>query len=382
MTTRALRVAVINKHPFDVMGGSEMQTGIIAMGLHDRGHDVTYGAVGGGRGGYDVPYAVRPLGREFRRDFGELLDEAEPDIVYWRHNKGSLLAAVRLAKRAGVPFVFGVSHVRDVTPWASTSKRPARETGLRGQALRGARQVWRSLNGRLNHVALRMVDGATSLNRDYLDLLPVQHRIHLPNAVPEEVVPFSWRRPFILWVANVKASKHPEAYIELAERCNALPVDFLMVGRIAQNGYHDLLRSATIPSNLHYLGAKTPGEVNGMLRASLFLVHTCYPEGFGNIFIQAWQAGRPTISLHFDPEGLIERCRVGYYAGDVDTLVQQVTELATTPGARREQGARALELGSRYSAEQTLDHIEAFLAATVRRATRGSSEAGANGERW
>jgi glycosyltransferase involved in cell wall biosynthesis len=380
MTDR-LRVAVVNKHPSDVMGGSEMQTDMIACGLHGRGHAVTYGAVGGRHGAYDVPYRVLPLGPDFRRDFRRFLVEAQPDVIYWRHNKRRLLTAVRLAKQFRVPFVFGVSHVRDVTPWAASSKPPVQKRGLRTRTLGRARWVLQTLDGRLNYLALGMVDGATTLNRDFLERLPVKNRLHLPNAVPKEAVPFSWPRPFVLWVANVKASKHPEAYIEVAARCGDLPIDFLMVGRVAQEYYKDLLASPALPPNLRYLGARTPQEVNGMLRESLFLVHTCYPEGFGNIFIQAWQAGRPTLSLHFDPETLIERWHVGYHSKDMDTLVRRVRELAVADGIREEMGARAIELGWRYSVEQTVTRIEEFLAHTVRRSGGAPSRPEVGGER-
>jgi glycosyltransferase involved in cell wall biosynthesis len=372
MTQRLLRILVVNKHPSDVLGGSEMQTDIIAAGLQRRGHDVTYAAIGGRRGSYDTSYRVEPIDRPFRSQFRALLAYRGSDVIYWRHNRYDLLTAVLLARSAGVPFVFGVSSLGDVRP-GSGAARSGSDRRVRPGTLFRLLLNRRAIAAPVNHVALRLVDGATSLNRDYLDLLPVAHRIYLPNAVPEAVVPSSWPRPFVLWAANVKASKDPEAFVALARDCRDLPVDFLMVGRLVDSGYRDLLERAAATPNFHYLGPKTPDEVNGMLRASLFLVHTCHPEGFGNIFIQAWKAGRPTVSLHFDPEGLIEGEGVGYLAGDLPSLSRRVRELVTDDGAREAMCGRAAALGARYSADRTVDRIEAFLLETVRRRSGAAS---------
>lgn len=352
--SRGLRVLIINKHPKDVLGGSEMQADIIASGLHARGHSVTYGAVNGSAISYDTQYDVKHLGRPFGSRLREVVRDVVPDVIYWRHNHRYFITALLLAKRFSIPFVFGVSALSDVRRRRQSERLTVRSLG-------------RILRDATSHYALRFVDGATSLNQDYLDLVPVRSRVHLPNAVSDETVPFTWNRPFVIWVANIKASKQPEAFVALANQWKLPGLDFLMVGRIADPRYRKLLEPPQAPANFHYLGPRSPAEVNGMLRAAVCLVHTCRPEGFGNIFIQAWRAGCPTVTLHFDPEGLIERHGAGFHAhGDLGRLRQSVEAILTDPALRSTQSGQASSLGERFTPEQTVDRIEQFLTVMVR----------------
>jgi glycosyltransferase involved in cell wall biosynthesis len=154
--------------------------------------------------------------------------------------------------------------------------------------------------------------------------------------------PFEWPRPFVAWVASLKSDKRPEVFVELARRCQDLELDFLMVGRLVETHYRGVLDVA--PANLHYLGEVEPPAVNGLLASSLMLVHTCKPEGFGNNFMQAWLQGKPTLTLEFDPDGLIEDRGLGYRTDTLDGLEQRVRELCFDEPLRAEMGRRAREL--------------------------------------
>ncbi len=363
-----MRVLLVNQHPEDVLGGSEMQTDLIARGLHARGHDVVYGAVGG-RGGYAAPYAVEPLPRPVRRPLSALLRRVRPDVVYWRYNKFHLLRAAFATRRAGARFVFALSHVSDTEPWiyAGTTLLPKNldRSGVLG-ALRALYALRLVARARLDYAGFRFVDGVTSLNRDYVGRVPVERQVAIHNAVPEGVVPFSWPRPYILWVANIKSRKNPGRFVELAARCAGRGVDFLMVGKIQEPGYSYLEEGpARVPRHFHYLGAKAPEEVNGMLAGAMMLVNTCDPEGFGNNFIQAWRVGCPTVTLYFDPEGLIERERVGFASGTPEKLFDDVGRLIDDVELRSRMRERACALGERFSRERMVDDVERFLAEVV-----------------
>lgn len=349
-----MRVAIVNQHPQDVLGGSEIQCDLIARGLVLRGHHVVYVAVAG-CGEYRVPYEVRTA--PFRGSaIAQACVDAEPEVVYWRLNLRSFRAAAAGLRRAGVPLVFAVSNRNDVNPWRSPTMVAG---GLQDRLLRLAFQLYH----RWNYTGWRHVEGAVTLNGDLLDRIPATRRAHIPNAMPRNTVSFSWERPYAVWVANLKPHKRPEACLEISDLLAGLGVDLLMVGHNRHIRYQTFGSARALPASLHYLGPRKLEEVNGMLANSRFLVHTGYPEGFGNVFIQAWLQGRPVVSFEFDPEGLITREGLGLCAqGDMQLFRRQIQWLVEHPEEAQRLGGRAREFASsQFDLDRNLNLLEAFL---------------------
>lgn len=335
MDTKFLNIAIINQHPDDMLGGSEIQCDIISRELQKRGHQVHYLAVGGNPAkDYGVPYPVHPVARQSDGIAGQVL-ALKPDLVYWRFNKHCFARAARQIKGAGIPIVFSVSHVRDVSRHY-LQPDAWRTGGFRGWR-RALKESWRLYR---EHKGFACVDALVSNNPDHLGLVPVPLQVHIPNSMTQALEPFQWPRPYCLWVANIKERKQPEKYLELAERLQDTGVDFLMVGQMQSKSYEPLLASG--PHNFHYLGEKRLENVNGMMANCLFLAHTCHPEGFSNNFIQAWLQGRTVVSLAFDPGGLLVKENLGFYAeGNMDVFVKQVRKLIDEPALAQDMGARA-----------------------------------------
>ncbi len=352
-----MKILVINKHQADAMGGSEIQCDIIARSLGKRGHDILYLAVKGKRDSYGTPYRVRT----WDTDPGELetvCGEFSPDLVYWRYNKVRLRRSIRVFKRLGIPVVLGISHIRDV-------RRMYMEK-IKLNSLRNAVKVpavfYRFLVNFYNHGAYRDLAGAVCLNPEYMDMIPCERKIFIPDIMEEEAVEFNWERDFCLWVANIKPRKNPEKYIELARALEKSGVDFLMAGGIQSASCEWIRKSSGHPGNFHYLGPRTLKEVNGMLEKSLFLVHTCDPEGFGDNFIQAWLKGKPAVSLYFDPAGYLEKEKIGFCPGNTEGFVKDTERLIENPGLRREMGERAGEFARRvFDPEMNTGKLEEFL---------------------
>lgn len=350
---RHLKVAIVNQHPADMLGGSEIQCDIIARGLVARGHQVDYLAVGGQSGrDYQVPYGVHSVARRADAIADRVL-LLKPDILYWRFNKHCFARSVARIRRAGIPVVFSVSHVRDVTRFFFQPRAwgPPGFKSLR----RALKEGWRLYK---EHGGFAHVDALVSNNPDNLGLAPVPLQLHIPNSMTTAAEPFSWPRPYCLWVANIKDRKQPEKFVELAARLQDTGVDFLMVGQLQSKSYGPLLAAG--PANFHYLGEKRLEEVNGILAGSLFLVHTCHPEGFSNNFIQAWLQGRTVVSLAFDPGGLLVAEGLGRYAGgDMDTFTTQVRQLIEQPDLARQMGEQARTYASaQFAPEANVGKLE------------------------
>jgi glycosyltransferase involved in cell wall biosynthesis len=116
--------------------------------------------------------------------------------------------------------------------------------------------------------------------------------------------------------------------------------------------------------NLQYLGLQTHAEVNALLARAHIFVNTSLHEGFPNTFIQAWLRQVAVVSLNVDPDGVLEKKRVGIIAHSEAALQAAVRRLVEHPEtladfARRgqEHARTAHSLGN---SRELMRLIEAF----------------------
>lgn len=350
-----MKVVIVNRHPVDVLGGSETQCDNIASELTQRDHDVVYVAPSGTKESiYDRSYRVVSV-----RSDGAAISKAviaeRPDVVYWRFNKNNLFVAARKIAAAGIPIVYAVSHIDDTKAFTYLAN-------TKGGLIQRLKAVKQSLTSFINYQGFKYISGVTYLNEQYMGLLNVSPEKYVPNSVDETEEEFDWPRPFVIWVSNIKRDKRPEIYYDIAKHFEGSGVDFLMVGSMMSK-VHDYLTVPQAISNFYYLGPKSVRQVNGMLAKAMFMVHTCKPEGFGNNFIQAWLRGKPTVSFGFDPGGYINRFDLGGVADDDwNKMTKLVGALIADPASRADHGRKALNFAkSSFSKKITVDALLPFL---------------------
>lgn len=352
-----MKIAIINKHVQDTLGGSEIQCDIAAKWLAKRGHEPIYIAPGGKNNpaSYNTTYPVVPVMQKGSAIADAVLQH-KPDIVYWRFNRRCFLRAVRQMADNDIPVIFAISSVNDTLPWAF---RPSGGKGIK-PVVSALKQ---SITNRINWEGYRYVQAATSLNPDYVGKIPVPKQIFVPNCIEREQEPFSWPRPFIVWVSNIKPVKQPELFYELARQFRDSGIDFIMIGYMQSGKYDWILEAHEQDDNFYYLGPKTVQEVNGILTQSLFMVHTCQPEGFGNIFLQAWFQQKPTVSYEFDPGGFIVDHRIGCVSGrNFEQLVRDVGFFIENGEERNTHGKRAYDFACKnFSVDKTGAKIEKLM---------------------
>lgn len=343
-----MKIAIVNRHYQDAVGGSELQCHVIADTLQQLGHEVVYLVAYSDKSRYDVDYPCLPLGRPFQWAYAKALWSERPDVVYWRCCKKGLLLASLITRAFRIPMIFAVSHVENFTIYKSWSWRSfwPLDCVKKGQRVLG--WLFNNMSSFANYLGYMFVDGAVSNNHDLMTRIPVKKRIRIRNCIVDSVTPFHWNRPFVLWVANLKPNKRPERYIQLAGMCQDLDVDFLMVGAVQSKQYEYVSLPSALPGNVHYLGPKSLAQVNGMLHESLFLVHTCLPEGFCGNLIQAWHYRKPTVTLTFDPEGIIAAHQLGYVSGSMEQMAVDVRRLVADDALRDVMGRRAHDLAVRW----------------------------------
>src|SRR5439155_5978297 len=109
--------------------------------------------------------------------------------------------------------------------------------------------------------------------------------------------------------------KKPLAFVELAR---SLPeAKFWMVG-VPVPGHEKLATevaeaAATVP-NLELVAPRPRQELLELTERAVAVVNTADFEGMPNIFLEGWTRGVPALSLTHDPDGVIERHRLGAFA--------------------------------------------------------------------
>ena len=356
-----MRIAVVNQHPSRALGGSELQCHLIASALAGAGHAVRFVAVGGVADGLaPQPYAIASASASAAAIAAAAI-EHRPDVVYWRAGTNHFAGARRRLRAAGVPVVFAASHRDDLSRWSTQpSARPLGPARMAEVARDRIRSAW-------NHRAVLRADALVVNNEAQLDLVDVSPRRFIPNGVTAVATDFTWPRPYVAWVANLKPNKRPEALLGLADTLAGLGVDVLMAGRIQVESYRWFEDATRLPANLHYLGPLAPEEANGVLAGALLHVHTCRPEGFSNVFIQAWHLGRPSVSLGFDPEGVIARLGLGAVTDDDEARFHAVVgRLVIDEEERRAAGERARAFArERFDTVRNTRALEGFLSELI-----------------
>ena len=349
-----MKIAIVNTHMEDHLGGSQIQCDVIAEGLTERGHDVIYVAIDKIKKNYDVNYRVTGVERN-ADDVASKIIQIAPDILYWRFNKRFFYKTMRKIRHKDMKVVFAVSNIKDLKPYG--------EPIIKDFSFRSIKKYLKQkVSNRFNHFGFKYVDGLTTNNKKHLKYSPIEKKIYVPNAITDKSISFQWDKPFVFWVANIKKRKRPEIYIELAKKLKDKEVDFLMVGKISDSEYNWIKESSDTLPNFHHLGAKKVEEVNGILEKSLFLITTSTPEGFSNNIIQAWLQGKPTISYEFDPGGFIESEKLGYVShSDKRRFLDQVEYLLKNENERNKIGRRAAKFAENYfSKNNTINLIESF----------------------
>jgi hypothetical protein len=364
-----MRIAIVNRHLRDGAGGSELQCDLIARGLVDRGHEVVHLVASEGDAQLDdLPYRCVRVGGDADVLLAECLTWA-PDVVYWRMNRLGLPPFVAGCRSAGVPVVFAASHIDDLVPWPRRSW-PAVRRGAGGMKDHFG-ELRSRLAERRSYGALRSCAALAVQREDFLGRAPVERQAVVRNTASDVASPFTWPRPYVAWVANLKRRKRPELIERIAERIAPHGVDLLVAGAVHEERYRDLLAGAG--DAVHHLGVLDQAAVNGLVAGARCVAVTAEEEGFSNVLIHAWWNGTATVSLEHDPDGLIATHDLGTSAeGHLGSLLDGIERCVTDPDATAQAGSRAAALARRlFAADANLDALESLLADVVRGAEAG-----------
>jgi glycosyltransferase involved in cell wall biosynthesis len=324
-------------------GGMSFQTSQIAKGLAERGLRVAHiihpvEGVASPAPGLDLVQRPFHQGAGARgklreaRVIWESLREADAQVYILRGRGLHMLVAPLFARLRRRRVILSGSNDFDFTP---------RE---RGAGNIGAR-LYRGAISAMDSIVAQTEQQRDVALREFPDL----EQIEVIPSYAEPAEPASGEPKAFLWPARIVDYKRPFKYIELAE---ALPqARFRMVAWAVRDETppeleQEVRRRAAALENLELLDSRPRAELMELLGDAVAMVVTSENEGMPNVFLEAWMRAIPVLSLGFDPDGRIERERIGFAAGDDwERFVDCAQQLWEDAGLRAELG----QSGRRYA---------------------------------
>lgn len=265
----------------------------------------------------------------FLVDWYALLKAERPDWCFWQCADHLWGPAAEVAHQLGVRTAFSTMHDLDVQV---------------RYALRSRTYLWFLYRWGLQRSNLIFIQHYGQ--RDYLPV-NLQHKTHLlPGIVslPESVTPHVQRNGTVVWAAVIRPPKRPDLLVEIARR---LPtVRFVVCGAPRLSHWEPqridrIMQDLRSLPNVDYRGHVDPELTLQIISRANLLLSTSDGEGFPSVFLEAWAAGTPVVSMQIDPDHKIRDHELGKVADTVDGAADAIYLLMEAPDRRQEMGVRS-----------------------------------------
>lgn len=370
-----MNICIVAKYYYgERVGGAEVQAWLLARELASRGHTVSYvcESLSGRDGTREAIDGVQVHWLKHLRHFNLLsmpsyaaaLRRIRPDVVLHRYTSGYEAALGRYCRRYSAKFV-----------WICTDNAsPVRNRfiGMLREILnRNARPFYKRwplfvhawLKDRSREHGMRLVTHPCVQNpiqenlfRDHFRReafrFPSGHQI--PDSLPAKENP-----PIALWVGGFSKVKRPELFLEVAQKCKDLDIQFVMISKSVPKDphtpaepFHDY---AADTANFQWLTNVPFEETLTWFDRAELLVCTSESEGFPNTFVQAWSRGAPVVSIDVNPNGTLDNPDLGRCVTSVDEVHDAITTYldgSAEARRRRQDYARA-----HFSIAHVADHL-------------------------
>jgi glycosyltransferase involved in cell wall biosynthesis len=340
---------VLGHYPKDTPGGAEFQAYLITRELARRGHDTHYVAYKARRAetAVDEGITVHRLNSEVTppetpETVLNEIDDIDPEYVYFR-NFPDLHIADQLDNRFDGDIIFNISHDRQCMRLRNNWRKMVSPSSI----YKWINDPWYLFKKRL----LQSPDYRFAQTKYQQDSLRKNYDLsssYVGNGhpVPKDTVE-TRDPPIVLWLASLKSWKQPLKFVEVAEECRDIDCRFWLVGRPANPELaDDVIEHIDRLPNISYKGGCNIEESNRYIEQSSLFVNTSKKEGFPNTFIQSWLRETPVVSLHVDPDGVLNANQIGMCAeGDFDQMTEAIRSFVLDSKWRNKVGERAGEYG-------------------------------------
>ena len=279
------------------------------------------------------------------------LAREKPDWWLWQCADHWWGPAVEIAKRAGVRTVFSSMHDHDIHPRTALVRHPRLWPAY----------AWGLI--RTDRIVVQHEDQLAQLRprwRSKASILPGIVTVRTAVRAHAE------RAPCIAWVGVLRRHKRPDLLIELARAMRA--TRFVVCGGPTTfntaPGYSErILADLRSLPNVEYLGQVDPSRTLQIIADAALLLSTSDDEGLPSVFLEAWAAGTPVVSLTVDPGRVIRRLGLGSVPGTLERAKTAVEALLRSPSLRDAIATRATtHIGTAHSEAAA---VQAFEASTL-----------------
>lgn len=152
----------------------------------------------------------------------------------------------------------------------------------------------------------------------------------VPSGFPIKTIAKTTKKG-VLWVARAENWKNPEMFINLAKKFPNQ--EFIMICPPAESDpdYFKIIKlKAQKVSNLIFIEKVSFNKIDSYFKKAKVFVSTSLTEGFPNTFIQAGKNMTPIISFKVNPDKIIAKHQLGFYAkGKEDLLSTSLKKILT-----------------------------------------------------
>jgi glycosyltransferase involved in cell wall biosynthesis len=335
-------------------GGAERYQWLLARAMAHVGWSATVGVEKGlAKGERRTIEGVEFVGigeDNFLWAWYRFLKSEQPDWWFWQCADHRLGLAVEIAKLTNVRMMFSAMIDLDVFPRRALARR---------------RGLWPFYSWGLKR-SDRIVVQHKGQQAQLSSALRAKASV-LPGIVRQTIKakPHAVRGKYVAWVGVLRQPKRPDLLLEVAKR---LPdISFVVCGGLSGHrtpqGYAEPIVEGlkTLP-NVQYLGQVDPSRTLEIIGNAAMLLSTSDLEGFPSVFLEAWAAGTPVVSLKIDPDGVIQRKNLGTVAGTVSGAVRDIENLMHATERREEMSLRARQhVQEAHSEEAAIRAIESAI---------------------
>jgi len=371
-------------------GGAEWQTFLLCRALREKGWEVHYVAenLTGKTGRTEETHGIRvhwlplqwrsrlhPSQRRLFHSIRAIVDQVKPDVLYTRGNNCF----------TGIGVTHRIKHATRVrTVWGAAADWEISRNFYRERLRYYPKALWRKSLLWVD-ACIKDTDHASEIaEADCIVVQSEQQRALVRErfrrdaqvlASSHEIPPEPTRKaspPSAIFVAHIGRRKRVELFVDLARRCQNLPVRFVVVGDFSDPAHETEVRSsARDVKNIEFSGPLSIEETNRRIAEATLLVSTTDPgrEGYPNVFIQAWMRNTPVLSLAHDPDGVLRHNSfLGECTGTMDALIADTRRLLVDPNLTEKMGRDARKWAiDRHSYSANAGRIQSIFQSLLQR---------------
>jgi len=134
-------------------------------------------------------------------------------------------------------------------------------------------------------------------------------------------------KEYILWVGRIISWKQPELFLKITERFKNEKFVIVAPQSCTNEEYQSFVTELDNIKNIKYIKYVPFSKIDKYFKKAKVLINTSLHEGFPNTFIQAFKNCTPILTLGVNPDGIIEKYKLGICSKTFEEMVNNLNIL-------------------------------------------------------